>query len=170
MKVCLRCGREFEPKDDRPNRPARYCSRKCGQPNQPSRVTLTCRQCGRQFERKRYMEQWSQDRGPFCGFRCYGQWQKEHIAGEANPNYQPQSNRRQAAQWERNRLAVLERDGHRCVRCGSTKRLHVHHREAWQAHQADPHALDNLETLCASCHRKSHPLKQAPDGCFLPNR
>jgi 5-methylcytosine-specific restriction endonuclease McrA len=70
----------------------------------------------------------------------------------------------------RNRLAVLDRDDHRCVRCGRTNRLHVHHKHSWKPGQGDPHALDNLETLCASCHRKAHPVPQAPNGKFVSTR
>lgn len=91
MKTCQRCGIEYEPKDERANRPSKYCSRSCGQPNRRSRVVLTCRQCGQDFERKRYMADWSQERGPFCGFRCYSKWQSEHLRGEANPTYKPEA-------------------------------------------------------------------------------
>src|SRR5258708_6246230 len=89
MKICARCGTPFEPKDERANRPAKYCSRGCAQPNRKARVTLTCRQCGEEFERKRYMQDWSQERGPFCGFQCYSAWQAQHTCGAANPFHDP---------------------------------------------------------------------------------
>lgn len=170
MKNCLRCGQPFQPKDDRPSRPARYCSRACGQPNRKARVVLTCRHCRQQFERKRYMRAWSQERGPFCSFGCYGAWQAANVLGQKNPNFVPASPARGSGQWERNRLAALDRDGHRCARCGAPDRLHVHHVQHWELGQNDPHALDNLETLCASCHRRAHPMRQGPGGRFLPNR
>jgi hypothetical protein len=60
------------------------------------------------------------------------------------------------------REAMLARAGHRCERCGVTDeelwreygndRLHVHHRDRDVQHN-EP---DNLEVLCASCHRKEH--------------
>jgi hypothetical protein len=170
MKTCQRCGVEFEPKDDRPNRPAKYCSRKCAQPNQPNSVLLMCRQCGVEFRRKAYMADWSQERGPFCGFRCYGAWQKVNTIGAANPNFVPVSPRRRSAQWVRNRLLVLERDSHQCRLCGSTRRLHVHHIHEWSQDDPSTHAMDNLLTLCASCHRKQHPMPHRPDGSFAPIR
>jgi len=86
-KVCLQCGKEFLPKDERQNRPAKYCSRACSHKAQKTKVTLVCRQCGREFQRKAYMKEWSKERGPFCNFECYGQWQKSHSLGEKNPNY-----------------------------------------------------------------------------------
>ena len=137
-----------------------FCSRHCRDLARSTRVTLTCRQCGREFERKAYMQDWSQERGPFCGFRCYGLWQKAHTTGEENPNFVSQSPLRGAGQWERNRLAALERDGHRCCQCGKSEHLHVHHKHEWNPEAPDPHALDNLETLCAKCHRQRHPVKR----------
>jgi 5-methylcytosine-specific restriction endonuclease McrA len=166
MNRCETCHRDYQPKDERANRPSRYCSRACSHEAQRTRVALTCRQCGRSFQRKAYMQDWSQERGPFCGLLCYGVWQQENARGEANPNYRPRSSVRGAGQWERARQVVLDRDGHCCQQCGSTHRLHVHHREPWQSGQADPHALDNLETLCASCHRRRHPMPLGPDGRF----
>lgn len=82
LKTCLRCGKPYQPKDDRPNRPARYCSRSCAQPNRKKRVLLTCRQCGKEFERKAYMKTWSAERGPFCSMGCYARWQSTHLIGK----------------------------------------------------------------------------------------
>ena len=49
------------------------------------------------------------------------------------------------------RAYVLERDRHRCTRCGSEERLEVHHLIAVaDGGTDDPH---NLLTLCADCHR-----------------
>jgi hypothetical protein len=66
--------------------------------------------------------------------------------------------------------AVKERDGHRCVRCGSADRLESHHIEELAdlvaRHNiksrddaracAELWALDNGETLCAPCHDVHH--------------
>jgi len=54
------------------------------------------------------------------------------------------------ANWAELRLAVLARDAHRCVLCGSTENLHVHHKHARRHH--GPDQLDNLQTLCDRCH------------------
>lgn len=162
-KTCQRCGQDFLTRDPS----ARYCSRKCGQPNQSKRVELTCRQCGATFERKAYMASWSQERGPFCGFACYGAWQSEHAQGDQNPNFRAESSARGAGQWERNRLIVLDRDNHQCQDCGRTDRLHVHHRADWNPDDPATHVPDNLVTLCATCHRRRHPLQHGSDGRFL---
>ena len=167
---CESCGESFQSAERKAGRQPRYCSRRCSGLARRRRVSLVCVQCLGSFERKQYMEAWSQDRGPFCGFDCYGAWQRDHTRGEQNPNHKPQSAARAAGQWSRNRLRALERDGHQCCRCGSRHRLHVHHRVPWTPQRQDPHALGNLETLCASCHRQEHPVPRGPDGRFLPSR
>ena len=56
------------------------------------------------------------------------------------------------------RRAVLERDGHRCcvAGCGSSRFLAVHHRSPRAAGGAN--TMENLVTLCASCHRAIHEM------------
>ena len=50
--------------------------------------------------------------------------------------------------------AVLHRDGHRCIECGATEDLHVHHIEPMtKSANNDP---SNLVTLCESCHAAAH--------------
>lgn len=60
--------------------------------------------------------------------------------------------------WDKLRTCVLERDGNKCVRCGSRQWLQAHHkfyRDDWE--QAE---VSDLETLCRPCHQKEHPDKQ----------
>ena len=54
------------------------------------------------------------------------------------------------AEWAEIRLAVLARDGYRCTRCGSTDNLHVHHIHSRR--KGGTQQIDNLQTLCESCH------------------
>ena len=154
---CHQCGQPFEALDYRATRPPKFCSRQCRDAARRTKVTLACRQCQNPFLRKAYQENWSQERGPFCSMACYGEWQREHTAGPANPNWAAQSAARGAGQWERNRVAALERDGYQCRDCGATgPRLVVHHVIPWKPGHSDPHALDNLRTLCAGCHQRTH--------------
>lgn len=56
-----------------------------------------------------------------------------------------------------NRQAVLERDGHKCVKCGMTDE---EHREKWSRPITIDHknkdrsnnSMENLQTLCLQCH------------------
>lgn len=50
------------------------------------------------------------------------------------------------------RKAARTRDGNQCVQCGSTGRLEVDH--ILNVARGGTHDLDNLQTLCAACHRK----------------
>lgn len=59
------------------------------------------------------------------------------------------------------RKRVLERDGHKCAECGMSD---IEHRQKWNrplnVHHKDGdeknNAMDNLQTLCYSCHGKKH--------------
>lgn len=57
--------------------------------------------------------------------------------------------------WQAARLAVLERDGWRCIQCetfpGIRNRLEVDHIQPLHA-GGEPYSLENLQTLCAQCH------------------
>jgi len=61
--------------------------------------------------------------------------------------------------WNQQRALALERDEHACQDCGATEKLCVHH-------QGDPanHSLENLRTLCSSCHIRLHRLHEARWG------
>lgn len=54
--------------------------------------------------------------------------------------------------WNIRRAFVLNRDGHKCVKCGATKHLHVHH--IVPRSQCIDHSESNLITLCVYCHSK----------------
>ncbi len=155
---CQHCHQSFEARDWRETRPTRYCSRACRDLGMSTRVTLVCMQCDQPFERKAYQAEWSTERGPFCSMKCYGWWQRENIAGPLAPTWghETNPNGRGSHRSIRQRDLALARDGHHCVVCGSSSNLHVHHVLPWEAGQADPHALDNLSTLCALHHRRAH--------------
>ena len=54
------------------------------------------------------------------------------------------------AEWLQQRTKALVRDNYRCVVCGSTERLEVHHLKPTGGNQSD-----NLQTLCHKCHEKT---------------
>lgn len=72
------------------------------------------------------------------------------VAGELNPNHQGKDQATgYAPGWGRlHRRLIRERDGHRCVQCGSTGRLDTHHKDGSKTN----HHPDNLVTLCRRCH------------------
>ena len=57
-------------------------------------------------------------------------------------------------QFNANRKIVLVLDNNKCRECGSTEGLHVHHiKERCKGGTND---INNLITLCGSCHREKH--------------
>ncbi len=62
---------------------------------------------------------------------------------------------------------VRARDWDRCVRDGSSRDLHVHHRK--MRSQGGPDTYSNLVTLCAECHRWAHanPAQAGLEGLLL---
>ena len=57
-----------------------------------------------------------------------------------------------SGRWEGVRKQVFRRDGYRCRSCGKASRLECDHVTALHL-GGDPWALDNLQSLCKSCHR-----------------
>jgi len=89
--------------------------------------------------------------------------------GEENPSWKGGHQHGYGYNWEAQRAKARKRDGYQCRRCGMTQaehieetklRLHVHHIERKESFvnedgEFDPdeaNCLDNLITLCASCH------------------
>lgn len=53
------------------------------------------------------------------------------------------------------RMEVFKRDGFKCVKCGSKIKIQAHHRNRWSEYPAERFDLNNGETLCIICHRKT---------------
>ena len=72
--------------------------------------------------------------------------------------------------WQRVRRAVFDRDGWRCTACGAAGRLECDHIRP-VAKGGDWYAMDNLRTLCRSCHiqatRAAHRRPVSPDRAEL---
>lgn len=80
------------------------------------------------------------------------------MKGENNPAYTGLMSKRhniKQVKWNEIRKLVLERDLFKCKRCGKN-----HHKNVLDIHHKIPYSiskdnsLDNLTTLCKSCHKK----------------
>jgi len=71
----------------------------------------------------------------------------------AFPDYWEGKTTPEKAIWAEIRLAVLQRDNYKCVECGNPDYLHVHHIRPRKMGGATQ--MDNLQTLCESCHAKT---------------
>ena len=74
--------------------------------------------------------------------------------GMLNPNYlDGQSVVPYERGWTRTvKREVLDRDSHRCLDCGATESLHIHHIDFRKV----DHRPENLVTLCHACHFARH--------------
>jgi 5-methylcytosine-specific restriction endonuclease McrA len=71
--------------------------------------------------------------------------------------------------WKAVRAQAKARDGHRCVKCGSTQNLDADHirRPEDGGHRYD---LSNTQTLCRRCHNhKTHGKNRPVDASRLPS-
>lgn len=70
--------------------------------------------------------------------------------------------------WSAIRQQVLERDGHTCQLCGfvASSNLHIHH--IMKRSEGGTDHLDNLLTLCPSCHSKADRKFYNPDWTQPP--
>lgn len=85
---CQQCQSPFERTSHLVRNPPRFCSKTCSGLAQRNRVTLVCVECHQSFDRKAYMADRSQERGPFCGLPCYARWQQREMRGTNNTFYQ----------------------------------------------------------------------------------
>lgn len=124
----------------------RFCSRVCHGASRRRRITLECDGCHQSFEVTPVN---IRNGARFCSWAC----RVVGFRGEGNPNYNGDPEYR-GWDWDEARLKALERDAFQCRRCGSTERLHVHHIVEWK--ETQDNGLENLETLCTTCHFKHH--------------
>lgn len=123
LKTCHICGKEFD------SHPQAYRQKYC---------SLTCQ---RKAIRDRLKE-----KGVYA--------QRKHKDYMLHMDaYKVRSKRhREQKRFSGMRDAVLERDGYKCTMCGSVEHLEVHHRDSSGNTERPNNELDNLQTLCSSCH------------------
>ena len=69
--------------------------------------------------------------------------------------------------WKQKRARILERDGYKCIVCGATEDLTVHHKQYHVDQQGRKHVPWDYEdkylvTLCSVCHRNGHSKFNVP--------
>lgn len=162
-RSCLNCKRIFytSASDLKFNR-SKYCSKKCkdilqrGEKHgswkpKPTRICLNCQE---EYE----IEAWrltdkTKNRGVFCSAKC----QKQYYIGENAPNWKggitPINHKiRTSRAMEKWRNAVLQRDNHQCIWCGSTENLEADHIKPFAEYPELRLDVDNGRTLCRPCH------------------
>lgn len=85
---------------------------------------------------------------------------RKYPNGEEHPNWQGGltpinfkiRNSKEYALW---RKAVFERDGYKCIWCGSDKKIQADHIKSFALFPELRFAIDNGRTLCEDCHKKT---------------
>jgi len=96
-------------------------------------------------------------------------------SGNRNPNWQggiyPENLRaRRTAEYRNWKMAVLERDGHKCIECGAIEHLQVDHIKPFALFPELRTILDNGRTLCADCHRKTETWGSVRSSNFISGK
>jgi len=125
-----------------------------------AKVTKECPLCGDKNTRfKGSIE------GGFCDHECYGEWLSKHNYGEAHHQYKSdKKNKRlyETKRWKVTAAKALERDNGECQFCFTDDQLVVHHIHPVNDGGAK-YDINNLVTLCRSCHMKWEGLYLRPD-------
>lgn len=128
------------------------------------KITLSCDVCDATVERHPSM---ITGEATLCGRECFEEWLSEAFTGEGHPNWLGGGNEAYGQGWNEVRRRALERDDYACVKCGTDaddlgRNPDVHHLVPVRAFVESPvmlereaHTLDNVVTLCPSCHRKA---------------
>jgi len=140
------------------------------------KVDVECTYCGT-ITKKRPSSMTDTDLN-FCDKSCHGAWLSKNISGENNPLYKEnKEDIKYGRNWRKQRLKATIRDQSRCQVCGKTpvdinRSLSVHHiipRSTFKDEYPEPewwqraNKIDNLISLCGSCHRRWEGIPLKPD-------
>lgn len=179
---CEVCGDAFEVYPYRAD-DARFCSSECNADYNRGRTgedhpqweggipEHTCQNCGETFER---YDSKGKD-CEYCSKDCYREASEEIFAGDGNPVWRGGRVENYGPNWDDQREKALERDGRTCQDCGKhademDRSPHVHHKKrlGWFKEEYDApewyrkgNAVDNLVTLCPTCHANREGLGQS---------
>lgn len=174
--ICEYCGDKFEFYASE-GTTRRFCSYEClgrareetmqGEQN-PSwdggKETLECETCGERYE----VFPANAEKSRFCSYECVGRAHQQNRSGANSPRWRGGYEPYYGPNWHQQRYRRLAIDQARCQDCGMTDaeshqqydaELEVHHQVPFREFAADENtdykaanALDNLITLCKSCH------------------
>jgi hypothetical protein len=149
MKPCEQCGLPFEPH----RRKKRFCGKPCALRftfehrkvsiagwNKQERIKVSCLFCGKKLERLAR----TATGNIFCSILCHNR----HLAVGRDTTGTKNANWKGGIQIYRR----FKKDA--CERCQSIKHLIVHHRDRDRYNNV----IENLETLCRSCHATEHDI------------
>ena len=170
-KTCQTCGVKFSSKDDRPTRPAKFCSRRCIRNKTQFRKGHKMR-----LGKKPPPTSWNNSNSKRTRFgegqpsffkKGHTPWNKDRDFGGVEYLAKRISWLILYRKW---RKEIRERDGNKCVQCGDVSQLNVDHYPVSlrdliertgisKPQEAKAHEVfwdtNNGRTLCVSCHKKT---------------
>ncbi len=168
VKSCIVCNKDFKVRNSLV-RERKYCSHRCywdslkGKPfcdRKQAPMYKNCAVCGKVFEKpyRFNIGRWAKAR--FCSLQCSGKYH----SGEKAPAWKGGKTReqrfaRQTHEYKVFRASVLRRDRRMCRECGSTGHLEIHHIKGFTRNPELRFDLNNVITLCVSCHAKTDNYK-----------
>ncbi len=175
--TCQACGGNFECGRKRAvHGRGKHCYPACqyaGMRAAPKTLTeLACIGCGR------LSSHWPSRIEKGCGKYCSRVCRDERRIGPLHPQYLGGPGGYRGPNWAAQKRAAKRRDGRLCQGCGGPG-TDVHHVRPFRlfADYREANALDNLLTLCKSCHREAEGAIQRAErqvtdqetrGCYQP--
>jgi len=108
--------------------------------------------------------------GRFCDNECYHEWLSDDLSGDGNPNWSGGYKEYYGPSWPEQRQRARQRDDHTCQACGTHEleletALSVHHIRPFRLFDSheEANALDNLVSLCRSCHARWEGIPLRPE-------
>lgn len=146
MNKCHDCGIEISPRSKRCVKCRSNHIRSTAKP-----ASENCPRCGAKITIKEGESTGNFRNRRFCNVRC------AYESRRKDPGEPSKLSRERSA---RHVAAEAKSDVAECEMCGSTKRLHVHHRDENPLNNA----LDNLLKVCVRCHMRIHGPHWSDDG------
>ncbi len=156
-KICMFCGQLFYVPLSLIGQ--NYCSAKCylrGRWGESHKIDGKCIVCGIPFV------DYKGNNKICCSLRCSSKHRSLLLQGSRSLLWRGGTTAPYHKEWREYRRQAHVRDNHKCVVCGSTDRLQVHHVIPYR--YSHSHEISNLVTLCRSCHSRQelqvNPLNQ----------
>lgn len=159
LRTCKHCKGQFFPAHST----IKFCSRYCMRTYSIAKnhVTKRCKHCAKKFMSRKSTNQ------IYCSVKCRAT--DINVFGPNNPNWRGGIEYNPGPYWEDSAKEARKRDNYICQLCGAKQTypaLDVHHIIPLRDFDGDlesAHQLDNLITLCRSCHNKVE-----GDNTFMP--
>jgi len=158
---CDHCGSSIEVKESNSHLDNHYCDEKCLAADRSKNVRVTCKHCKQPY----LVSPHRVSRTKFCSNQCLWDWRSENYTGPSHPRWKEDSSKSAyyGRNWIEQREDALERDSHKCQRCGISSDssiekfgidLHAHHITPLRKFddKKEANRLQNLVSLCPSCH------------------